>query len=82
MQRALSFAKYLPAHGYEVHVVTAGNAATPVLDPGLLKHIPPQVKIHRCFTPEIPFYMRKKIWGLLASGSPEPQNPRLQAQNR
>ncbi len=74
MQRALSFAKYLPAHDYEVHVLTAGNAATPVLDPGLLKHIPPQVKVHRCFTPEIPFYMRKKIWSLLASSTPSEES--------
>ena len=81
MQRALSFAKYLPAHDYEVHVVTAGNAATPVLDPGLLKHIPPQVQVHRCFTPEIPFYLRKKIWSLLAPGTPSPESSSTNAKS-
>ena len=68
VQRALSLAKYLPACGFEVHVLTAGNAASPVYDPGLLKHIPAEVTVHRSFTPELPFYFRKKLWALF-SGS-------------
>src|SRR5690349_15055302 len=66
VQRALSFAKYLTALDFEVHVLTAGNAASPVYDPGLLKHIPPEVTVHRSFTPELPFYFRKKLWGLFS----------------
>jgi hypothetical protein len=66
VQRALNFAKYLPETGLEVHVVTASNAAAPVRDPGLLRHIPPGVRVHRIPTPEPPFYLRKKAWGLLA----------------
>lgn len=68
VQRALSFAKYLPGCGLNVHVLTAANAASPVYDPGLLQHVPPQVRIHRSFTPELPFYFRKKLWSLFAGG--------------
>src|SRR6476620_3708816 len=67
VQRALSFAKYLPANGFEVHVLTAGNAATPVKDPGLLKHVPANVQVHRSFTPELPFFLRKRLWSMLSS---------------
>lgn len=62
VQRALSFAKYLPALGWEVHVLSAANAAVPVRDPGLLRHVPENVHLHRAFTPEIPFAARQKIW--------------------
>jgi hypothetical protein len=41
VQRALSLAKYLPQFGFEVHVLSAGNAAAPLHDPQLLKHVPP-----------------------------------------
>ena len=34
VQRALSLAKYLPQFGFEVHVLSAGNAAAPVQNPG------------------------------------------------
>lgn len=64
VQRALSFAKYLPENGIEVHVLTASNAAAPVRDPGLLRHVPPQVTVHHALTLEPPFYLRKKLWAL------------------
>jgi glycosyltransferase involved in cell wall biosynthesis len=66
VQRALSFAKYLPRLGYEVHVLTAQNASGPVRDPGLMKHIPPEVTIHHAFAPEVPFQLRQKIWAALS----------------
>ena len=65
VQRALSFAKYLPANGIEVHVLTARNAAAPVRDPGC-RHIPPEVTVHRTLTAEPPFYLRKKVWDLVS----------------
>lgn len=75
VQRALSLAKYLPACGVEVHVLTAANAASPVYDPGLLKHIPPEVTVHRAFTPELPFYLRKKLWNLFSGGKKGTSKP-------
>jgi len=77
VQRALSFAKYLPALGFEVHVLTARNPAAPVWDPALLKHVPPEVRLHRCFTPELPFRFRKRLWALLdrGAGPSPPQDP-------
>lgn len=66
VQRALSFARYLPEAGVDVEVLTARNPAVPVVDPGLLDKVPPQVKIHRTFTPEISFATRQRMWRLLS----------------
>jgi glycosyltransferase involved in cell wall biosynthesis len=64
--RALSFAKYLPQFGHEVHVLSAWNPSTPTLDPSLVRQIPPQVRMHHAFTPEIPFHLRQKLWKLIS----------------
>jgi glycosyltransferase involved in cell wall biosynthesis len=68
VQRSLSLAKYLPAYGYEVHVLKAENAAAPVHDPGLLQHIPDGTRIYGAFTPELPFAFRQKLWRWLSGG--------------
>lgn len=67
VQRALSFSRYLTELGFEVHVLQAPNAPTPVTDRSLLKRIPPEVKVHGAFTPEPPFKLRHFVWGLLSS---------------
>jgi len=72
VQRALSLARYLPGHGFKVHVLRAGNAPTPVVDPGLLKKIPPEVTVHRSFTPEPSFRLRHAIWGMLGGKRSQP----------
>jgi glycosyltransferase involved in cell wall biosynthesis len=68
VQRALSLAKYLPQCGFEVHVLKATNAGGPVYDPDLVRQIPPDVKVHEAFTPEIPFHIRQKLWTRLSGG--------------
>lgn len=68
VQRALSFAKYLPDLGYDVHVLTAWNPGAPVHDPGLLRHVPKSVKVHRCFSAEVPFALRHRVWSLFSGG--------------
>jgi len=70
VQRALSFAKYLPALGYDVHVLTARNPGAPVRDPGLLRHVPAAVKVHRCFSAEVPFGLRHRVWNLFSGRRP------------
>jgi hypothetical protein len=66
VQRALSLAKYLPASGFEVHVLRAGNAAAPVTDPGLRRQVPYEVSVHSAFTPEINFWLRHAVWTWLS----------------
>ena len=61
VQRALSIARYLPQNGFKVFVLTA-RAAVPTSDPELVKLIPEDVEVHRTWTLEPPFYMRKKLW--------------------
>src|SRR5271166_1500024 len=72
VQRALSLARYLPSHGFNVHVLRAGNAPTPVVDRGLLKKIPSEVMVHRSFTPEPPFRLRHAIWRILGGNKSQP----------
>jgi glycosyltransferase involved in cell wall biosynthesis len=62
VQRALSMAKYLPRHGFDVHVLKASNAGGPVRDTLLIQQIPSEVHVHEAFTPEIPFVIRQKLW--------------------
>ncbi len=61
VQRPLSFAKYLPENGYDVHVLTTRNGAAPVMDPSLLRHVPSSVRVHRSFTAEPPFFLRQLV---------------------
>lgn len=75
VQRALSFAKYLPQSDFQVHVLTAKNPGAPVQDPDLLKHVPPQVTIHRAWTPEVPFHVKKKLWSLISPGGGGEEKP-------
>ena len=75
VQRILSLARYLPELGYEVHVLTAGNPGVPTMDPTLLKLVPPEVRVHRTFTPEVPYAMRRRLWSVLSalSGGGKPK---------
>ena len=68
VQRALSLAKYLPECGFDVHVLSARNAAGPVRDPDLLRQVPAGVTLHSAFTPEIPFGLRQWLWKRLSGG--------------
>ncbi len=68
VQRALSFARYLPGCGYEVHVLKASNAAAPVVDPALLRYVPAGTRVHTAFTPELPFGVRQRLWRWISAG--------------
>lgn len=59
--RALSFAKYLPGNGIRVDVLTAGNAPAVGRDLSLLKQVPAGVTVHRSWTPDLPFAVRKLV---------------------
>jgi len=75
VQRSLSFTKYLARQGFEVHVLSAGTAASPVVDHGLLRHIPESVRLHRAFAPVVPFALRQRVWKLLSPGSGATKTP-------
>jgi glycosyltransferase involved in cell wall biosynthesis len=67
VQRALSLARYLPDSGFDVHVLRAGNAAAPVMDPGLCRLVPETTQVHSAFSPEVPFWLRHSVWNFLSS---------------
>src|ERR1700690_1209584 len=68
VQRALSLARYLPENGFQVFVLTA-RASVPNKDPELMKMIPEGVQVHRTWTLEPPFGLRKKLWSRVNSAS-------------
>ncbi len=70
VQRALSLARYLPQHGCQVHVLAPRNPPSPVIDPALLRQVPPEVTMHRAWTPMPPANLRKKLWGFISRPKP------------
>lgn len=73
--RALSFAKYLPLNGIRVDVLTARNAPSVGKDVSLLKQVPAEVMVHRSWTLDLPFSMRKGIKKLVTRRQQGPSMP-------
>ena len=73
--RALSLAKYLPESGIRVDVLTARNAPAVVRDEGLLQQVPDSVTVHRTWTLDLPFALRKGIKKVLSRGSKAARQP-------
>ncbi len=63
--RAASLARYLPAEGIRLDVLTARNASAVGTDSGLLGKIPTEVGIHRTITLDLPFGIKKAIKKLI-----------------
>lgn len=68
--RALSLARYLPAQGIRVDVLTARNAPSVGKDLSLLGQVPAEVMVHRSWTLDLPFALRKGIKKLVGGGKP------------
>src|ERR1035441_5749722 len=63
--RAASLARYFPAEGIRLDVVTTRNASAVGSDPTLLNDIPAEVSVHRTVTLDLPFGIRKAIKRLI-----------------
>lgn len=70
VQRVLSLAKYLPGNGFDVHILTTRHPQVPHYDHGLLDRIPPSVTVHRTWSLEPPFHLRKRLWKVFAGLRP------------
>lgn len=66
--RALSLAKYLPENGIRVDVLTARNAPAVGKDLSLLQQVPPDVQVHRTWTLDLPFWLRKSVKKAVTGG--------------
>jgi len=71
VQRALSLARYLPQNGFRVFVLTS-RSSVPTVDSELMNLIPEDVQVHRTWTLEPPFYLRKKLWSRVNSPTATP----------
>jgi hypothetical protein len=70
VMRAASLARYLPAEGIRLDVLTARNASAVGSDPSLLREIPAEVAVHRTLTLDLPFGIKKWIKRLIAGSKP------------
>jgi hypothetical protein len=72
--RASSLARYFPAEGIRLDVLTTRNASAVGTDRSLLKEIPSEVTVHRTFTLDLPFgfkkWLRRRVSGARASSAP------------
>ena len=66
VQRWLKFVKYLPAFGWEPHVLTPENPSFAVKDPSLEKDVPPEAEVMRLPIWE-PYNLFFRIAGLFGS---------------
>jgi glycosyltransferase involved in cell wall biosynthesis len=66
--RALSLAKYLPENGIRVDVLTARNAPAVGKDSALLRQVPESVTVHRTWTLDLPFWLRKAVKKVISGG--------------
>src|ERR1039458_5050315 len=70
VMRASSLARYLPAEGIRLDLLTARNASSVGSDPTLLKEIPAEVTVHRTITLDLPFGIKKRIKRLVGGSKP------------
>ncbi len=66
--RAASLARYFPAEGIRLDVLTTRNASAVGTDAALLKEIPAEVLIHRTLTLDLPFGIKKRLKKLITGG--------------
>ncbi len=70
--RAVSLAKYLPENDVRVDVLTARNAPAVGKDLTLLQQIPANVTVHRTWTLDLPFWLRKSVKKAITGGKGRP----------
>ena len=70
--RALSLAKYLPENDIRLDVLTAQNAPAVGKDLSLLRQVPASVTVHKAWTLDLPFAMRKALKKVVAGKGAKP----------
>jgi hypothetical protein len=70
--RALSLAKYLPENDIRLDVLTAQNAPAVGKDLSLLRQVPASVTVHKAWTLDLPFAMRKALKKAVTGKSAKP----------
>jgi hypothetical protein len=70
VMRVASLARYFPAEGIRLDVLTARNASAVGSDAALLRKIPAEVNIHRTLTLDLPFGIKKAIKRLITGSKP------------
>jgi len=72
--RAASLARYFPFEDIKLDVLTTRNPSSVGMDYSLLNEIPLEVTIHRTFTLDLPFGIKKGLKRLLTAAKPPSAN--------
>ena len=70
--RYVGYTRHLPAHGCEVSVIAPKNPHTPLYDPALLQQVPPETRVHRVFSPTVPYFLRDRVWKNISGSAGRP----------
>lgn len=70
--RAASLARYFPAEGIRLDVLTTRSPAAVGTDESLLADIPAEVTVHRTITLDLPFGIKKRVKRLVTGKTPKP----------
>lgn len=81
VQRWLKFVKYLPAFGWEPHVLTPENPSFGVRDPSLEKNVPPEAEVMRLPIWE-PYDLFFRIAGVFGSKNQVTPSAMVSSQNQ
>lgn len=68
--RVANLARYLPAEGCRVDVLTTRNPSSVGTDASLLREIPAEVTVHRTITLDLPFGVKKALKRFLTKARP------------
>lgn len=68
--RAASLARYFPAEGIQLDVLTTRNPSSVGKDFALLSNIPPEVTVHRTITLDLPFALKKRLKAIISGTKP------------
>jgi len=68
--RAASLARYFPAEGIQLDVLTTRNPSSVGMDQSLLNEIPAEVQIHRTVTIDLPFGVKKRLKSMVTGSKP------------
>src|ERR1017187_1218437 len=70
--RYVGYTRHLPAHGCEVSVIAPKNPHPPLYDPALLQQVPPETRVHRVFSPTVPYFLRDRVWKNISGSAGRP----------
>ena len=75
IQRTFKLVKYFHKLGWEPYILTAKNPSVPVFDYEMLKDIPEDILIYKSVSLEIPYGLKRRLWGSTVKAGDKQEQP-------